>query len=202
MPRLQSANSLLTLTRRRSGLRYPVRVSTLSKLDATRRSRARLPASHPSPQGARAAPPAAAAASSSPGERSLDFGLTDHAIRLLPIALTSPEGGARGGAALRRRLADALLQAGLLKVMADLREWGSAVLSVDVEALKAAVLEVLAPPGKSQQAQQAGQEAAAAQQQQQGAQQQQQQQQALAPAPPAPPPPVPGEGSQGPVVVG
>lgn len=41
---------------------------------------------------------------------------------------------------------EALLAAGLLKVMADLKEWGNAVLDGDLQRLKEAVMEVLAPP--------------------------------------------------------
>ncbi|KAL4450174.1 hypothetical protein ABPG77_010843 [Micractinium sp. CCAP 211/92] len=81
-----------------------------------------------------------------PASDSLDSELADHAIRLVSIALMSPEGATPGGAALRRRLADALLERGLLKVMADLREWGNAALSEDVDGLKAVLMSVLAPP--------------------------------------------------------
>ncbi|KAL4452499.1 hypothetical protein ABPG75_008161 [Micractinium tetrahymenae] len=83
-----------------------------------------------------------------PASDSLNFELTDHAIRLVTIAFMSPEAATPRGAALRRRLADALLERGLLKVMADLREWGNAALSEDIEGLKAALMAVLAPPPK------------------------------------------------------
>ncbi|PRW57389.1 formin 20 isoform X2 [Chlorella sorokiniana] len=121
---------------------------------------------------------------------SLDLDLTDHALRLATIALSSPEGAAN--AALRRRLAEALLSRGLLKVMADLRDWGSAVLSSDVDRLKVVVMEVLAPP---QQAQQPEREPSppAAPEQQAVAAQQQAQQMAAAGAPPPLPPPLPGK---------
>ena len=119
---------------------------------------------------------------------SLDLDLTDHALRLATIALSSPEGAA--AAPLRRRLAEALLSRGLLKAMADLREWGSAVLSSDVERLKGVVMEVLAPPPQPPPAREPSPPAAA------------EQQQAAAvggagggagAAPPPPPPPPPGK---------
>lgn len=112
---------------------------------------------------------------------SLDLDLTDHALRLATIALSSPEGAAN--ATLRRRLAEALLSRGLLKAMADLRDWGSAVLCSDVDRLKEVVMEVLAPPQPP--AREPTSPAAA----EQAAAVRQQQQQAGAPSPPPPPPP-------------
>ncbi|EFN54922.1 hypothetical protein CHLNCDRAFT_134639 [Chlorella variabilis] len=73
--------------------------------------------------------------SSIDGTDALDFELADHAIRLLTIALSSPE----AALGLRRRLADAVLAVGLLKVMADLSTWDNAALSLDVDRLKVAV---------------------------------------------------------------
>lgn len=119
---------------------------------------------------------------------SLDLDLTDHALRLATIALSSPEGAANS--ALRRRLAEALISRGLLKVMADLRDWGSAVLCSDVERLKAVVMEVLAPPQPPPAAREPSPPAAA---EQVAAVAQQPQRQAGGGAPPPPPPPLPGK---------
>lgn len=120
---------------------------------------------------------------------SLDLDLTDHALRLATIALSSLEGAAN--AALRRRLAEALLSRGLLKVMADLRDWGSAVLCSDVERLKEVVMEVLAPPQQPQQPQREPSPPAAAQQV--AAAPQLGQQAGAGSPPPPPPPPLPGK---------
>jgi hypothetical protein len=133
----------------------------------------------------------------------LDLELTEHSIQLTTIALSSPEAAAPAAQPLRRRLAEALLARGLLKVMADLREWGNAVLTGDIDRLKGLVMEVLAPPPTHREREEAAAAAqaalpAAAAADAAGQQQQQQQQQpsAAPAAPPLPPPARPGAALQ------
>lgn len=56
----------------------------------------------------------------------LDLDLTDQCLRLLVIVCTSPEGDAGDNPRLRRSFVKQLVELGLFKAMADLREFGNA----------------------------------------------------------------------------
>eukprot|EP00887_Chlorella_sp_A99_P000103 scaffold16.g103.t1 len=97
----------------------------------------------------------AAVAAEGPGG-SVDIELSDHCVRLVCIALSSPEAGAAAAAPLRARLAEALLQRGLLKVTADLREFQSAYLDSELDRMRELVAGVLSPPQQQEEWRQEG----------------------------------------------
>ncbi|GAB4818742.1 hypothetical protein N2152v2_005788 [Parachlorella kessleri] len=78
---------------------------------------------------------------------SLDVDLSDHVIRLISIACVSLEAAAPATAPLRKRFVEALLERGLLKVMADIAgDYENQYLRQELELLKMHIHEVLAPP--------------------------------------------------------
>ncbi|KAL6780900.1 hypothetical protein ACKKBG_A08930 [Auxenochlorella protothecoides x Auxenochlorella symbiontica] len=77
----------------------------------------------------------------------LDLDLTDQCLRLLVIVCTSPEGDAGDNPRLRRSFVKQLVELGLFKAMADLREFGNAFVTAELEILKASVLSILTPAG-------------------------------------------------------